>query len=107
MTVIVANDVPAYIRGHLKRWFIEPRPNVFVGTLNIRTHDKVMQFIVKHAPPGFGFLSIASWPNCQGYKIERFGPQGTTGQNETELSGISLIEALTVEQNDCDDGTGN
>jgi DNA polymerase-3 subunit epsilon len=55
MTVIVANDVPAYIRGHLKRWFLEPRPNVFVGTLNPRTHDKVLQFIVKHAPPGLRF----------------------------------------------------
>ncbi|WPJ95656.1 type I-E CRISPR-associated endoribonuclease Cas2e [Coraliomargarita algicola] len=95
MTVIVANDVPAFIRGHLKRWFIEPRPNVFVGTLNVRTHDKVMQFIVKHAPPDFGFLSITSWPNCQGYKMERFGPQGASGQQELELSGISLIEELS------------
>ena len=34
MTVIVANDTPDAIRGMLKRWFIEPRPNVFVGTLN-------------------------------------------------------------------------
>ena len=96
MTVIVANDVPAFIRGHLKRWFIEPRPNIFVGTLNVRTHDKVMQFIVKHAPPEFGFLSITSWPNCQGYKIERFGPQGASGQKEIELSGISLIDDLTA-----------
>lgn len=94
MTVIVANDVPPFIRGHLKRWFIEPRPNVLVGTLNRRTHDKVMQFIVKHAPPDFGFLSISSWPNCQGYKIERFGPQGASGRKDIELSGISLIEDL-------------
>ena len=34
MTVIVANDTPDAIRGILKRWFIEPRPNVFVGTIN-------------------------------------------------------------------------
>ena len=33
MTVIVANDTPDAIRGLLKRWFVEPRPNVFVGTL--------------------------------------------------------------------------
>jgi CRISPR-associated protein Cas2 len=95
MTIIVANDVPAFIRGHLKRWFIEPRPNVFVGTLNVRTHDKVMQFIVKNAPPDFGFLSISSWPNCQGYKIERYGPQGASGQLEVNLSGISLIQDLS------------
>jgi len=98
MTVIVANDVPDFIRGHLKRWFIEPRPNIYVGTLNVRTHDKVMQFIVKHAPPDFGFLTITSWSNCQGYKIERFGPQGASGQNEIELSGISLINDLTAKR---------
>tara|TARA_B110000003_G_C16580922_1_gene508063 strand:+ start:435 stop:740 length:306 start_codon:yes stop_codon:yes gene_type:complete len=96
MTVIVANNVPPFIRGHLKRWFIEPRVNVFVGTLNVRTHDKVMQFIVKNAPPDFGFLSLSSWPNCQGYKIERFGPQGATGRQSSELSGISLIEELKL-----------
>jgi CRISPR-associated protein Cas2 len=93
MTVLVANDVPPFIRGHLKRWFIEPRPNVFVGTLNSRTHDKVMQFIVKHSPPNFGFLSLTSAPNCQGYLVERFGPQGATGSEEMELSGIALIKA--------------
>lgn len=95
MTIIIANDVPPAIRGQLKRWFIEPRANVFVGTLNVRTHEKVMQFIVKNAPPDFGFMSITSWPNCQGYKIERFGPQGATGQQETELSGVYLVEELT------------
>lgn len=95
MTIIVANDVPPSIRGHLKRWFIEPRANVFVGTLNVRTHEKVMQFIVKHAPPDFGFMSISSWPNCQGYKIERFGPQGASGRQDSELSGIFLVNDLS------------
>lgn len=92
MTVIIANDVPPFIRGHLKRWFIEPRANVFVGTLNVRTHQKVMHFIAKNAPPEFGFQSISSAPNCQGYTIERFGPQGLSGRKKSELSGIQIIE---------------
>jgi CRISPR-associated endoribonuclease Cas2 subtype I-E len=50
MTVIVANDTPDAIRGMLKRWFIEPRPNVFVGTLNRRTHEKTIEYI-KRMPP--------------------------------------------------------
>jgi CRISPR-associated endoribonuclease Cas2 subtype I-E len=44
MTVIVAHDTPDAIRGMLKRWFIEPRPNVFVGTLNRRTHEMTCFF---------------------------------------------------------------
>jgi CRISPR-associated protein Cas2 len=91
MTVLVANDVPPAIRGHLKRWFIEPRPNVFVGTLNPRTHRKVLDFIARSAPPDFGFLSISSHPNCQGYLVERVGPEGKTGRREVNLSGINLI----------------
>jgi len=74
MTVIVANDTPAAIRGTMKRWFIEPRPNVFVGTLNQRTHRKVIEYVLRNAPDDFGMLVISSAPNCQGYVIERHGP---------------------------------
>lgn len=91
MTVLVANDVPPAIRGLLKRWFIEPRANVFVGTLNPRTHAKVIDFILRNAPPDFGFLSISSQPNCQGYLVERYGPQGVSGLTDVEVSGIQLI----------------
>ena len=91
MTILVCNDTPPAIRGHLKRWFIEPRPNVFVGTLNARTHRKVLEFILRNAPKDFGILAIASAPNCQGYTIQRIGPEGKTGRKDVELSGIPLI----------------
>jgi len=91
MTVLVANDVPPAIRGHLKRWFVEPRPNVFVGTLNVRTHRKVIDFITRNAPENFGMLSISSQPNCQGYLIERIGPEGKSGRRNFDLDGIQLV----------------
>ena len=91
MTVLVCNDVPPAIRGHLKRWFIEPRPNVFVGTLNVRTHRKVRDFILRNAPADFGMLVITSAPNCQGYEVERIGPEGHSGRKPIEISGIPLI----------------
>lgn len=91
MTVIVANDTPDAIRGMLKRWFIEPRPNVFVGTLNARTHAKVMDYVLRNSPPDFGMLIISSQQNSQGYQIERVGPCGCTGRKPIEISGISLV----------------
>lgn len=91
MTVIVANDTPVAIRGMLKRWFIEPTPNTFVGTLNTRTHQKVIDFVLRNAPKDFGLLIITSAPNCQGYSIQRIGPEGKTGRKEINLSGIPLI----------------
>jgi CRISPR-associated protein Cas2 len=100
MTVIVANDTPDAIRGILKRWFIEPRPNVFVGTLNARTHAKVIEYIVSQCPGDFGMLIISSAPNCEGYQIERIGPCGCTGRKPVIISGVSLVAEVWVEAED-------
>lgn len=87
MTIIVANDTPDAIRGMLKRWFIEPRPNVFIGTLNRRTHEKTIDYIKRNAGD-FGLLIVSSYPNCQGYKIES---SGSTARRGVEISGIWLV----------------
>ena len=75
MTVIVAHDVPEAIRGMLKRWFIEPRPNLFVGTLNRRTRDKTLDYIKRNAQ-GIALLIISSDTNCQGFRIDSHGMCG-------------------------------
>ena len=87
MTVIVANDTPDAIRGMLKRWFIEPRPNVFVGTLNRRTHEKTIEYIKRNAGE-IGLLIVSSYPNCQGYNIESWGP---TDRKGVEVTGLWLV----------------
>ena len=101
MTVLICNDAPPAIRGAMKRWFIEPRPNVFVGTLNVRTHRKVMDFVLRNAPKDFGMLVISSAPNCQGYVVERFGPEGMAGRKNIEISGISLIAESWIDPENC------
>jgi CRISPR-associated protein Cas2 len=87
VTVIVAHDTPDAIRGMLKRWFIEPRPNVFVGTLNRRTHAKTIEYIKRNAE-GVGLLIVSSYPNCQGYVIET---TGATDRRGVEISGLWLV----------------
>jgi CRISPR-associated protein Cas2 len=101
MTVLICNDAPPAIRGAMKRWFIEPRPNVFVGTLNQRTHRKVLDFMMRNAPADFGVLVISSAANCQGYSIERIGPEGKTGRKDVEISGISLISERWIDPVNC------
>lgn len=101
MTVLIANDVPPAIRGHLKRWFIEPKPHVFIGTLNVRTEGKVIDFILRNAHKDFGMLIISSAPNCQGYTVRRIGPEGKTGRKEIEISGIPLIAESWVDPENC------
>lgn len=93
MTVLVANDTPPAIRGILKRWFIEPKPNVFVGTMNRRTRDKVLEYVKRNAA-GMSLLVISSEPNCQGFKIEHWGEPD---RRRVNLSGLCLIAEQWVE----------
>ena len=87
MTVIVANDTPPAIRGILKRWFVEPKPNVFVGTVNRRTRDKVLEYVKRNATD-MSLLILTSDPNCQGFKIERWGQPD---RRDVEISGLWLV----------------
>jgi CRISPR-associated protein Cas2 len=87
MTVIVANDVPPAIRGLLKRWFVEPRPNVFVGSVNRKTREKTLEYVLRNAP-GLGLLVIASDNSAQGFSVQSFGP---TNRREVNLCGLHLI----------------
>jgi CRISPR-associated protein Cas2 len=87
MTVIVANDTPPAIRGMLKRWFIEPKPNVFVGTVNQRTREKTLEYVLRNAPC-LGLLVIASDRNSQGFSISTFGE---TTRQVVQASGHYLI----------------
>ncbi len=87
MTVLVTNDTPPAIRGMLKRWFIEPKPNVFVGTINRRTREKTLEYIRRNAP-GLGMLVISSDASSQGFSISVFGE---TNRRPIQVSGLSLI----------------
>jgi CRISPR-associated protein Cas2 len=87
MTVIVTNDTPPAIRGLLKRWFIEPRPNVFVGSVNARTRDKTLAYIRRNAP-GLGMLIIAAERSSQGFSVECFGD---TPRRLVRLCGLQVL----------------
>ena len=87
MTVLVTNNTPPAIRGLLKRWFIEPKPNVFVGTVNRKTREKTLEYIRRNAP-GLGMLVIETTASSQGFAISVFGQ---TDRRPTHISGHSLI----------------
>jgi CRISPR-associated protein Cas2 len=87
MTVLIANDPPPAIRGILKRWFVEPKPNVFVGTVNRRTRDKVLEYVKRNAAD-MSLLILTSEPNCQGFKIDHWGEPD---RRDTTLSGLWMV----------------
>lgn len=72
--VIVANDVPPAARGLLRRWFVEPRPNVFVGSVNARTREKTLDYVRRNAP-GLAMLVLFDEPaSAQGFTVLEYGP---------------------------------
>jgi len=93
MTVLIAHDTPPAIRGMLKRWFIEPKPHVFVGTVNRRTRDKVLDYVKRNAKD-MSLLIITSEPNCQGFKIQRWGEPD---RRDVTMSGLQLVAEQWIE----------
>lgn len=87
MTVLIAYSITPAIRGILKRWFVEPTANVFVGTVNRRTRDKVLAYIKRNSKD-LSLLIITTEATCQGFRIERWG---SPDRRDTEISGLSLI----------------
>ena len=93
MTVLVASDTPPAIRGMLKRWFVEPKPNVFVGTVNRRTRDKMLDYVKRNAD-GMSLLIPTSEPNCQEFRIEH---GGDPDRQDVHLSGLWLVAEQWVD----------
>lgn len=72
MIAVFAENINPAIRGLLKRWFIEPRPNVFVGSLNCRTREKTIAYIRRNAP-GVRLLIVHDDDNSQGFSVLSLG----------------------------------
>ena len=87
MTVIVANDVPPAARGLLRRWFVEPRPNVFVGSVNARTREKTLDYVRRNAP-GLAMLGLFDEANSQGFTVLNYG---ATDRRLVRKCGLELI----------------
>lgn len=87
MTVIIAQDTPDAVRGVLKRWFLEPKPNVFVGSMNKAVREKVLLYVRTQAE-GVRMLVLHSAPNCQGFDIEHINDPD---YSEIRLDGLWLL----------------
>lgn len=89
MTVIVAENTPDKVRGLLKRWFLEPKPNVFVGTVNRRTREKVLAYILKYAPEDLALLVISDDGSSQGFSVMHVREPA---KRAIKMSGLYLVE---------------
>ena len=88
MLVVIANDLPPAVRGRMKLWFIEPRPNVFVSGVKDAVAKKVVDYLHDHCPLESGLMIFRRIPETPGYEIRGVGD---TKRNLTEIPGLQLV----------------
>ncbi len=88
MLVVIANDLPAAVRGRMKLWFVEPRPNVFVSGIKDHIANEVVEYLYDHCPIESGLMIFQRTPETPGYKIRGIG---NTVRDLTEISGLQLV----------------
>lgn len=89
MIVLIANDLPDAIRGKLKLWFVEPKPNVFVSGIKDSLADRIIDLLMRYTPTSSGFLLFKSIPKPPFYQILI---HGTPTKPLTLLTGLQLIQ---------------
>ena len=88
MLVVVANDLPPAVRGRMKLWFVEPKPNVFVAGIKDSVAVTVIDYLYKHCPPESGVMIFRSLPGPPGYEIRNIG---STKKAMINISGLQLV----------------
>lgn len=88
MLVVVANDLPPAVRGRMKLWFIEPRPNVFVSGVKESEATTVVEYLYRHCTAEAGVTIFRSLSTPPGYEIRQIG---VPAKELIEISGLQLV----------------
>lgn len=91
MIVLVANSLPDAVRGKLKLWCIEPRPNVFVSGIKDKLAKDVADMLLEHCPPSSGLLIFIETSQPPFFQILA---KGSPAKNISNISGLQLIYQL-------------
>lgn len=89
MLVVIANDLPPAVRGRMKLWFIEPRPNVFISGVKDSVGKAVVAYLYEHCPPESGLMIFRRTNTVPGYEIRGIGD---TKRSIVEISGLQLVQ---------------
>lgn len=89
MLVVIANHLPPAVRGRIKLWFTEPRPNVFVSGIKDSVAEEVVDYLFTHCPLESGLLIFQRINTPPGFKIRGLGD---TKRQIVEISGMQLIQ---------------
>lgn len=92
MMVVISDRMPPRLRGLLQLWLLEPKPGVFLGSVNKSVEKYLMEFIQPYLSQGSGIL-VARDDNSrvQGFSV------AVTGQMNRKIvdrTGVSLVSRI-------------
>ena len=90
MTVIVLDCAPESIRGELTRWFLELKPGVFAGKVNVRIRELLWRRIVQLSETA-GAVMLYNAPTEQGFEMRL---HGEPRRQVIDLEGVQLIKIV-------------
>ena len=94
MIVAVANYFPDAVRGKMKLWFVEPRPNVFVSGIKDNLALNVVDMLMKYCPDESGLLIFMEISTPPFYRIYA---KGSPTKTISSISGLQLVIDKRIE----------
>ena len=88
MIVVVADSIPPAIRGRMKLWFLEPKPNVFVSGVKDSVAKDVVDYLYENCPLDSNMIIIESTSKAPYYKIKS---KGFSNSKIGSICGLPLI----------------
>ena len=101
MLVIVLENAPPRLRGHLTRLFLEVRAGVYIGDFSIRIRERIWEIIKCEIGDGNAVI-VWSYPNDLGFDFDTCGNNRRT---PVDLDGLKLCSFILMENqtNECED----
>ena len=89
MLVVIANYLPPAVRGRMKLWFIEPKPNVFISGVKDSVAEDVIDYLQQFCPQESGIMIFQRISRVPGYKIRGLGEPG---RSLMKINGLQLVQ---------------
>jgi CRISPR-associated protein Cas2 len=96
MLVVLANDLPPAVRGRMKLWFVEARPNIFVSGVKDFVADTVVEYLLSFCPLDSGIMIFQRINRSPGYKIYGLGSHD---RKITDIDGLQLVVEKEISLN--------
>lgn len=92
MTVFVLDCAPDSVRGELTRWFLELKPGVFVGNVNVRIRELLWHRIVQLGQ-NTGAVMVYHASTEQGFEMRL---HGEPRRQVIDIEGVQLIKVAEM-----------